>query len=403
MKPEVLTFTREELYERIWTEPMTKLSAKLGISDVALAKTCTKLNIPRPSRGHWARLASGQDSSRPSLPAADSKTPKAARFELWPTPPGPDEATQAAIDREELPESRIEVSESLMSPHPLVRLSAEALRKLKPAADGRIVCHDRQCLSLRISPDSIDRSFRIMDALLKALESRGLTVEVTKPGPVRIWKPSVIVETVTMPLTRVKVDGEWIPIRLEELVDVTDQSKVDPSKYHRERYLRRPNGRLQLRLFSELADYPGCSAPKSSWTDGKKGRLEQILNAFIAALCWASASIKRCRAESELRRVEQEKVARQHEEMEKTRKLEAERRQRIGDDIRNWTLARDIRALVADAQRIAEDGQCEIEPTGSFGEWLQWCELYADSVDPLSPLRQAVVTYRKDHRESRSD
>ncbi len=402
MKPEVLTFTREALYERIWTEPMTKLSAQLGISDVALAKTCRKLNIPRPSRGHWARIAAGQDSPRPALPAADSRTPKVARFDVWPAPPAPDEATQAAIDREDLLQFRIEVSGSLTEPHPFVRQSKDALRKAKPAADGRIERRDIQCLSLHVSPELLDRSLRIMDALLKALGARDLTVEVTKPEPVRIWKPGVTVEAVTMPLTRVIVDGELIPICLEELVDVTDLSKVDPDKYHREQYSRRPNGRLQLRVFSELADYPGCSAPKTNWTDGKKGQLEQMLNAFVATLYLVSMNIKRSRAESELRRIEQEKEAKHFEEMARAHELETERRQRIGDVIRNWTLARDIRALVADAHRIAETGQCEIDPTGNFGNWLQWCESYADSVDPLSPLREAVASHES-HPEAETN
>ncbi len=40
----------------------------------------------------------------------------------------------------------------------------------------------RSCLDIAVSPDSLDRALRIFDALLKALEAAGLTVEVTPVG-----------------------------------------------------------------------------------------------------------------------------------------------------------------------------------------------------------------------------
>ena len=48
-------FTREDLYEAIFSEAVQKVAQALGISDVSLAKICKKLNVPRPSRGFWAK------------------------------------------------------------------------------------------------------------------------------------------------------------------------------------------------------------------------------------------------------------------------------------------------------------------------------------------------------------
>ncbi|MBX3549071.1 MAG: hypothetical protein KIT15_12355 [Xanthobacteraceae bacterium] len=61
-------FTRFELYELVWSQPMTALSAEVGISSVALAKHCKKLNVPVPGRGYWARIAAGQPIDKPALP-----------------------------------------------------------------------------------------------------------------------------------------------------------------------------------------------------------------------------------------------------------------------------------------------------------------------------------------------
>ena len=43
--------TREELYEKVWSTPGTKLAEELGISDVAITKRCKKLMSPVPPAG----------------------------------------------------------------------------------------------------------------------------------------------------------------------------------------------------------------------------------------------------------------------------------------------------------------------------------------------------------------
>lgn len=43
--------SRQALYELVWTEPMSVLAPRLGISDVGLAKICRRFNVPRPGRG----------------------------------------------------------------------------------------------------------------------------------------------------------------------------------------------------------------------------------------------------------------------------------------------------------------------------------------------------------------
>ncbi len=69
------TLDRDKLYEEVWTEPMTKVSKRYEISDVALAKVCRKLEIPVPERGYWARVAHGQKPKRTQLPKRSKDTP----------------------------------------------------------------------------------------------------------------------------------------------------------------------------------------------------------------------------------------------------------------------------------------------------------------------------------------
>jgi hypothetical protein len=63
-----LTLYREDLYELVWSKPMTELAQDFGLSDVALAKRCRKLAVPIPGRGYWARVAADQTPWQSTLP-----------------------------------------------------------------------------------------------------------------------------------------------------------------------------------------------------------------------------------------------------------------------------------------------------------------------------------------------
>ena len=62
--------TREALYALVWAEPMLKVAARYNVSSSYMARVCTLLNVPRPERGYWARLAVGKASPMPPLPEA---------------------------------------------------------------------------------------------------------------------------------------------------------------------------------------------------------------------------------------------------------------------------------------------------------------------------------------------
>ena len=61
--------TREQLYELVWKEPMVRISARWGVSSSYMARVCTDLQVPRPSRGYWAQREFGNAvPERPALP-----------------------------------------------------------------------------------------------------------------------------------------------------------------------------------------------------------------------------------------------------------------------------------------------------------------------------------------------
>lgn len=63
-----LPLSREELYELAWSEPMTSIGKKFGVSSSYLARVYSRLNVPRPPPGYWAKLEAGKKVVQPPLP-----------------------------------------------------------------------------------------------------------------------------------------------------------------------------------------------------------------------------------------------------------------------------------------------------------------------------------------------
>ncbi|AXO61924.1 hypothetical protein DZC76_12150 [Pseudomonas sp. phDV1] len=62
--------SREEMYAEVWRLPMTKIADHHRVSSSFLARVCTRMNVPRPPRGHWVKLENGIPSLQPPLPEA---------------------------------------------------------------------------------------------------------------------------------------------------------------------------------------------------------------------------------------------------------------------------------------------------------------------------------------------
>ena len=60
-------FSRQELYDLVWSRPIATLAATYGVTDVGLAKACRRVGIPVPPRGYWAKLAAGHPAEKQPL------------------------------------------------------------------------------------------------------------------------------------------------------------------------------------------------------------------------------------------------------------------------------------------------------------------------------------------------
>ena len=169
--------SREDLYALVWTEPMSRLSRRFGLSDVGLAKACTRMIIPVPGRGYWAKKEVGRaprPTRLPTLPASAGVDRRELRVRRRQAP----SAIEAS--RKESAAIQVAVPEILSEPHPLVAKTVKAFRGGKSQHDGYLMAKTPDCLAVHATMGSIDRALRIYDAVITAIEECGYVVEVQK-------------------------------------------------------------------------------------------------------------------------------------------------------------------------------------------------------------------------------
>lgn len=352
-------YERAKLYEEVWAEAVTTVAKRYGISDVALRKTCRQLAVPLPPLGYWAKIAAGKKPPTPPLPRYSGPTEIVRQRYVSDEPVEPDpEHLVARGEFEAKPENRIVVSETLDTPHSLVAATERALRRPK-TRDAR--------------------ALRIMDALLKALDARGMPVRIEPDGKRHSY---------------VKLQGEQLAIRL---VENTSRSEREPTAEERrykkqhgyvylpDRYSYQATGVLKLGVLGYGSDLQNVVA------DGKHQRIEQRLNDFVVKL--EAEAVRRKRHAEHLERQhrhweEQERIRREREERQRK---EVERLKGLEQEAGNWRRAEQIRTYVAaaEAKQIQEQGV--VDAGSEFGLWLAWARHKADWLDPLIRARCEVL------------
>lgn len=370
MSEDYVRLTREQLYEQVWSEPTTHLAQRLGISDVALAKICRKLQVPKPKPGYWQQLRAGTTSEKPPLPTVSTKSPthvmlRAPTLSSPPRELRPEAAARIQEARD--PANHIIVSKRLAKLHPLVEASRKALDRGEADEYGRLhPPFKAECLNIRVSKRSMRRSLLLMDALLKATEARGCSVEIPKQD---------------LRKTRMVIDGETVDIALWE--EVARHDNPEPSTGARyvsdwRKWSFTPTGTLVL-----MIDHYGSDSARKRWKDGKRRHLEEQLNEVLGGL-FAVAEVKRV---ERLRAAEQERLqveARLMREERARLHLEEEaRRSALEKAAKSWVKSQNLRAFVDACQARMEAASKPGDRARVEEQWLNWARQHADRLDPF--------------------
>ena len=374
-----LRYERAKLYEEVWIEAVTTVAKRYGISDVALRKICRKLAVPLPPLGYWAKIAAGKKLPTPSLPKYSGPAEIVRQRYVSDEPVEPDpEHLVARREFEIQPENRIVVPETLDKPHALIAATERAFRKPKHRSPGDQPITERPALAISVSEASLPRALRIMDALLKALDARGMPLRIEPDDKRR---------------TCLTLQGQVIAIRLVENTsrterEPTEKERQEMKKYGRtylpDRYAYQPTGALKLGIM-------GHNELQKVVADGKQQRIEQFLNEFVVKIETEAVRRKRHEEHLERQRLRWEEKARLQQEHDEKEQKEMERLKALEEETRNWKRAEDIRAYVAavEANAAREDGNIELN--SELGQWIAWARHKADWIDPILNVESPVL------------
>jgi hypothetical protein len=234
-----------------------------------------------------------------------------------------------------------------------------------------------------------------MSALIRALEKRGLLVEVTRP--LSYQERERAGREAPDNATRVMVSGEWIHFSISEKRSVVHRPRPEPPKGLRgpdlELWISRnqprtelvPNGMLELHI--KNGNYLGV---RTLWHDGKHKRLEGSLADFIGHLEPMAEAMKQYREKLERAARERQESERRRWEEERRRQEEEERTKQFEEEVRRWRLARDVREYVADVRGIIAAANSAITEGSQLEESLKWAEALAERIDPVARIRRAL-------------
>jgi hypothetical protein len=173
--------TRQALYDLVWAEPMLKVAARFRVSSSYMARVCTALNVPRPERGYWAKLAVGKASKKPLLPEPGPgdqlEWVRGAEFTYQPR-----KRSRPRLESPARPKPT-RMADPATDRHRLVAGAKELFETGRESWDvGYLKPTKRLLVDLAVSKSALGKALGFANELFLALENEGHPVSFAAPG-----------------------------------------------------------------------------------------------------------------------------------------------------------------------------------------------------------------------------
>lgn len=364
-------FTRQALYDLLWSKPKTAVATEFGLSDVGLGKICRAANIPIPTRGYWARVTTGQKTSRHPLPkrglgqtdevmiGREAWTGREERItELPPVPTFSESLTDVTLRAQKLL-GKVSVAKTLTNPHPLIaKLLVEDERRRQALQDQPYAWKKP-----RFDDPLARRRLKILNALFLIVSKAGFKPTLSGDEAEEL---GVIVGNINVSFTLTKIEQR----------SRTAKDKAAP-----------PKPRLQLEIpnwakHNEFPPYLWCDTEETPL----ESHLPEIASCLLVAgeMLYRGQTIWRHNYLSERKAEQDEKILQAEEKV--TRQTEAarladlhHRRDALLTAAANRQKATILRTLVAEAEQ-----QPNVVAAAGFESWRRWVLAEATQLDPFS-------------------
>ncbi len=357
---DIRTLTRSELYQLIWSEPLTSLAPRLGVTDQGLAKRCRKHMIPTPGVGYWTQKQHGKQPPTPPLPKVSDRSLETIEFRI-----ASGKSSAGSTDNRVGIVRRLNLKVIQSRRLPIVVGSRRAFKSSSPDNYGRLITApgSTRPLAIKVTKESLRRAHRLyllLDELARIADGE---LSIDSDGR-----------------TTLLIDQTPLYVEIAESTRRQDRppNPKDPKYgWTREGLIREfvPTGILTISVLN-----PGLYRSRRAWRDTKRNPLEQQLTQIFLGLVNAARLVINWQveiAQSQARyRIEERKRA--------TLRHKLNSLQNLLDDFENYESA------FSRLQRIksALPKDCSEDVT----DWLQWAADHLETQNPLNNLEQYIDT-----------
>lgn len=380
-------FSRQQLYDLVWSEPMYQLAKQYDISDRGLAKACAKSDIPVPERGYWNRLQAGQKVTKRALPARGlgmSDEVVIGGSNYWhysresdseilnnPLPPPPefeDSMDDVRLKAEKLI-GKTAFVKTLDKPH---RLIAKFLEK---DAERRQAKLESRYWSSWDGPffdtPFEQRRLRILNAIFTRLEQCGM-------------KPSCRGKQARE--ISVTVGEQNVSFTLDS-TNISRQLEKERQGYSFEERSHKDPMRLALESWHQ------SKADAKSWQDNEGDKIENYYRDIVIEIIvkgeqhYRDSQIRHhewlIERKADLEEKERKRlIEEERQRIERKRKYEQDCIDQLLNQVNAFRQANEIRAYVETVKQANNNADDPV-PQGEFEEWAQWAIAQADRIDPV--------------------
>lgn len=405
--------SRVELYRFVWAEPMTKVATRFNVSGSYLARMCVLLNVPRPERGYWAKLAVGKAPAQPPLPEA--LPGDLLEWSKEGTPVGRPAKPQAPTARQ--PKSR-PVRVPREQTHAMLLGARLHFQNGRPVDEGAYLRPLKRLLvDVNASQAGLGKALDLANNLFNALASVGHRVilapsgEEFRRGTVeeretfskprehwhygRLWSPArptvVYIGTVAIGLAIVEM-SETTLLRYVDGAYIRDSDYVPPrGRYPDHSWTTTrdiPSGRMRLFAYSPYRRVNWCKHWQDTGTSTVRGAVRMIVEEIEALAPELVAQLEEAERQAEIRRLEWIAEEERRKRVDDRRKIEQsmiDSQSALRDVIEHWSKVVTIERFFAGVEDRSKE--LPAEEQAGVSERLALAREFLGNQDPLEFFR----------------
>lgn len=361
--------TRQELYDLVWSKPMSRLALEYNISDNGLRKICKKHEIPLPLLGHWQKIQYNKKVKIIPL-SKDFKGEDSIILNKGGTKENEEITNFHKLLKEITNDTKLSfnVPDRISNPDKLIteaKNNFEFQKKQEYSIYRGLIRTTSGYLNINVAPKNISRALRIMDKIIKLLKLRG---------------HNVIVKGDT---TYAIVKGEEIKIRCREKLKKNIKQQENYSWNYTEYFA------------SDVLSFIIDEYPEKEFYDTNNQILEEQLPKILTKLELVSEKLKTQREEREIWNEEYRKKREAEEAIKKRHANEIENFRNLLENSERWKKATDLRNFIKELESNAIK---ENKLSEELSNWIKWSNDKADWFDPLVNKNDDLLT-EKDKEE----